>query len=67
MVNKIPDLHPRDVFNVKETCYILDINKTTLMNRRKRGLIEAIEVGKNRYKYTGAAIRKFWRLENSQI
>ncbi len=66
MCNEEPLLKPEAVYTVKETCAILDICKDTLNDRRKRGMITPTNPdNKYRYKYTGCAIRKLWRLENN--
>lgn len=64
MTNKCPDVDPKATFNVKETCYHLDINKDTLSDRRNKGMITPVNANKYRYRYSGAAIRKLWHLEN---
>ena len=65
MVNKIPNIDPKAVFNVKQTCKILGICKDTLRDRRSKGLIIPINHNSNnRLKYSGAAIRQLWKLEN---
>lgn len=65
MVNSIPNIDPKAVFNVKETCKILGICKDTLRDRRSKGLIIPVNpYSKNRLKYSGAAIRDLWKLEN---
>ena len=66
MCNEEPQIKDEAVYTVKETCAILEICKDTLSNRREKGLISPTNPNnKFRYKYTGCAIRKLWRLENN--
>lgn len=65
MCNEQPDVKHDAVYNVKETCYHLDISKDTLNNRRKRGLITPLNPhAASGFRYLGAEIVRFWRSEN---
>ena len=66
MYNVEPKVCPSAIFGVKETCAILGISRNTLLNKRKKGLIEPVNPQALKlYRYTGEAIMRLWRLENN--
>lgn len=66
MCNEEPKINPDAVYCVKETCALLDISGKTLTKRRKEGLIAPVNPDERNYRYTGAAIRRLWRVINRQ-
>ena len=68
MVNEEPDISLRAVFNVKETCAILDICKDTLRDRRRKQMIVPVDPeAKRGFKFSGRAIRNFWKIESGTV
>lgn len=66
MCNEEPDISPLSVYCVKETCALLDISGKTLAKMRKAGKIMPVNPEERNYRYTGAAIRRLWRIINHQ-
>ena len=65
MINEEPDIKLPAVYNVSETCAILQVSRGTLRDRRVKGYIVPVNpYDAKGYRYTGEAIRKLWRFEN---
>lgn len=67
MVDKIPDIDDDAVKTVKETCAILKVSRTTLTARRKAGRIKPVNTNPRRFKYSGYAIKRLWKLEHPKV
>ncbi|MCF0219825.1 MAG: DNA-binding protein [Muribaculaceae bacterium] len=65
MCNEEPKINDNAVYNIKETCAILCINRDTLRDRTRKGLILPLNpLSARGFKYSGKAIRRLWCLEN---
>ena len=68
MCNNEPNIKDAAVYTVMETCRLLEICKDTLTDRRRKGLIAPINpLTTKGFKYSGAAIKRLWRIEMNLI
>ena len=65
MCNEEPRIDDMAVYSVMETCAILKISKGTLRDRRLKGFITPMNMFEpKKFKYSGEAIKRLWRIEN---
>lgn len=67
MCNEEPKVSDHSTHKVCETCSLLKVGRDWLNDRRKKGLITPVNPDNPaRYRYSGASIKRLWRIENGR-
>ncbi len=67
MCNEEPKANPAGIYNVKDTCNLLEVHRRSLGRWRRQGRIKPLNPALPRlFTYTGAEIIRFWHDYNYQ-